>query len=272
MCGPFHVCSGTPKPPDSVDLVRTLSIIIMTHQEYAFYKQNKLDEKGYDICHLVYYDDEKLIYGVDMDIWAFQDIATGKVEIREFTQEEAAFFNKFTDDEMDNVMEYTHKKGYGPEDEAFYPLMNLEAGKMLWYVAKINPITDEVEAEEFIVTRHTRPLFVVEATEDELQEFDEYLLYCDNEVRRVVEEDENIERAELASVFEMKYKLYPDQYLTDENGKKHKSCLLFDQSDTICQVAGMTVDEMEKDIFDPLNIACRKAVQRRLKAYKAKQE
>ena len=245
----------------------------MTQQEYNFYKDNELEEKGYDACSLRYYDDRIQIYTLTEDDHAVVDVKTGKVEFRELTAEENEILYEVEEGELEAVVDYTIEKGYAEADEGFCHLLDLEGGKMIWYVAKINKETGKAEEEEFVVTYHTLPIKKVRiATEEELEEYDEYVAYCDDVAHECAEEDERIDHIEFASTFRMKYKLYPDIVETMNNGEESKICYMFLNDNDIYTAGGLEVVDMEDDLKDPMSLACRDAVLKRLEAYRAKQD
>ena len=244
----------------------------MTRQEFDFFEENKLEEKGYKSCSFRYYDDKIQIFSMTEDDHAVVDVKTGNVEFRSLTQDEEEKVNKVIDGELEAVIEYSIEKKYAKADEGFCHLIDLENGKMIWYVAKLDRKTGKAKAEEFLVTHHTPSIDLHAATEEELRELDEYLLYVDDLAHECAAEDDRIDHIELASTFRMKYKLYPDIYEKSKEGEDVKVCYMMGEDDVMYTVGGLEVGDMEHDLTDPMMCACRDAVLKRLEAYRAKQK
>ena len=245
---------------------------IMTREDFEFFEKNKLEDKGYSYCRLAYYDDNRRIYFLSNNDRLIENVKTGELEFRDMTEEERKLFSKHTDDALDLVIDYTIEKGYAEADEGFVPLGHISGGKFLWYVAKLNKETGKAEGEEFLVTTNTLPCEMHYASEEDLDEFDQALDYYDTTAHECAEEDEGIDHIELGSVLDMKYKIYPDKFMKDKDGKDIKVCYMFLEDDKLYLVGGLDVEDMEGDMQDPMSLACRDALLKRIEAYRAKQE
>lgn len=236
----------------------------MTRQEFEFFLENNLEDKGYNYCSLTYFDDKTRFYCLGSQEYAIEDVSTGNVEVRKLTDDEYKFINNFAIEELDAVEQYIKNKGYNDPENAFHHIINIHDGMMIWYIVNLEKNTGKVIDEQFVTTIHTHPVVVQKATDDDLKELDDYVKYCNNEVEEAIKDLEGVDSAELASVFHMKYKLYPDKYEISENGEKIKVCLMFDIDDELYEVGGIDVEDMEDDLKDNLCIACRNAIIRRL--------
>ena len=245
---------------------------LMTKQELDFYKKHGLRRKGYDGCTLEFYDTRTRYYDLGDDVFAVETIKTGDVEIRRLTKYEFHKLVTFLNAEVGVVVEYAEGKGLGVNDEPFIPLVRLNGGKMLYYIAKVNKKTAKAAKEEYVVTNLTPKINLHTATEEELEEYDRFLVCADNMAQKAVEEDDRIDHVELASVINMKYKIFPDLFVKDKEGKKQKVCLACGYDDSVYYASGVDVLNMEWDMTQPMFNAARDAALRRLEAYRAKQK